>query len=310
MIVLSASELGKSYGTEVILEGVSFHINAGDRVGIVGRNGAGKTTLLNMLTGELAFDDGNFFISKDLSVGYLKQRDVFDSERTVIEEVGDIFSGLDEMEKEIERLSQEIAEAAEGSVSGDADDMSSAKWARLHALQHEFERKGGYTYKSEINGVLSSMAFGEEYYDQKTNSLSGGERTRLSLACLLLKKPDILLLDEPTNHLDIGTLKWLEQYLKSYSGTIVLISHDRYFLDQTVTRIFEVEDKHLTVYEGNYTEFLEKKKQAKDIALKAYSKQQDEIKKQEALIRSYKERGTEKLAKRAASREKRLAHLP
>lgn len=309
MIVLSASELGKSYGTEVILEGVSFHINAGDRVGIVGRNGAGKTTLLNMLTGELAFDDGNFFISKDLSVGYLKQRDVFDSERTVIEEVGDIFSGLDEMEKEIERLSQEIAEAAEGSVSGDADDMSSAKWARLHALQHEFERKGGYTYKSEINGVLSSMAFGEEYYDQKTNSLSGGERTRLSLACLLLKKPDILLLDEPTNHLDIGTLKWLEQYLKSYSGTIVLISHDRYFLDQTVTRIFEVEDKHLTVYEGNYTEFLEKKKQAKDIALKAYSKQQDEIKKQEALIRSYKERGTEKLAKRAASREKRLAHI-
>ena len=298
MIVLSASELGKSYGTEVILEGVSFHINAGDRVGIVGRNGAGKTTLLNMLTGELAFDDGNFFISKDLSVGYLKQRDVFDSERTVIEEVGDIFSGLDEMEKEIERLSQEIAEAAEGSVSGDADDMSSAKWARLHALQHEFERKGGYTYKSEINGVLSSMAFGEEYYDQKTNSLSGGERTRLSLACLLLKKPDILLLDEP-----------LEQYLKSYSGTIVLISHDRYFLDQTVTRIFEVEDKHLTVYEGNYTEFLEKKKQAKDIALKAYSKQQDEIKKQEALIRSYKERGTEKLAKRAASREKRLAHI-
>ena len=301
MIVLSASDLGKSYGTEVILEGVSFHINAGDRVGIVGRNGAGKTTLLNMLTGELYADEGSFFISKDISVGYLKQRDVFDSERTVIEEVSDIFSGLDEMEREIERLTEEIAKESE--------DGGKSKWARLNNLQHEFERKGGYTYKSEINGVLSSMAFGEEYYNQKTNSLSGGERTRLSLACLLLKKPDILFLDEPTNHLDIGTLKWLEQYLKSYGGTIVLISHDRYFLDQTVTRIFEVEDKHLTVYEGNYTEYVEKKRSAKEIALKAYNKQQDEIKRQEALIRSYKERGTEKLAKRAASREKRLAHV-
>ena len=315
MIVLSASDLGKSYGTEIILEGVSFHINSGDRVGIVGRNGAGKTTLLNMLTGELSNDDGNFFISKDISIGYLKQRDVFDSERTVIEEVSDIFSGLDEMEREIERLTEEIAaESASGAsadgVAADGAELgSSAKWERLHALQHEFERKGGYTYKSEINGVLSSMAFGEEYYNQKTNSLSGGERTRLSLACLLLKKPDILFLDEPTNHLDIGTLKWLEQYLKSYSGTIVLISHDRYFLDQTVTRIFEVEDKHLTVYEGNYTEYLEKKRNAKEIALKAYNKQQNEIKRQEALIRSYKERGTEKLAKRAASREKRLAHV-
>ena len=312
MIVLSASDLGKSYGTEVILEGVSFHINAGDRVGIVGRNGAGKTTLLNMLTGELSSDDGSYFISKDISVGYLKQRDVFDSERTVMEEVSDIFSGLDEMEREIERLTHEIAKDAEAhgtDYSDEADGASKTKWSRLQALQHEFERKGGYTYKSEINGVLTSMAFGEEYYDQKTNSLSGGERTRLSLACLLLKKPDILFLDEPTNHLDIGTLKWLEQYLKSYSGTIVLISHDRYFLDQTVTRIFEVEDKHLTTYEGNYTEYLEKKSAAKQIALKAYTKQQEEIKRQEALIRSYKERGTEKLAKRAASREKRLSHV-
>jgi len=312
MIVLSASDLGKSYGTEVILEGVSFHINAGDRVGIVGRNGAGKTTLLNMLTGELSSDDGSYFISKDISVGYLKQRDVFDSERTVMEEVSDIFSGLDEMEREIERLTHEIAKDAEAhgtDYSDESDGACKTKWTRLQALQHEFERNGGYTYKSEINGVLTSMAFGEEYYDQKTNSLSGGERTRLSLACLLLKKPDILFLDEPTNHLDIGTLKWLEQYLKSYSGTIVLISHDRYFLDQTVTRIFEVEDKHLTTYEGNYTEYLEKKSAAKQIALKAYTKQKEEIKRQEALIRSYKERGTEKLAKRAASREKRLSHV-
>lgn len=300
MIVVSASDLGKSYGTEIILEGVSFHINEGDRVGIVGRNGAGKTTLVNILTGELPLDEGNFFISKDLSVGYLKQRDALDSEKTVIEEVSDIFKGLDEMEQEIERLTLELAED---------NNIDNPKWNRLNELQHEFERKGGYTYKSEINGVLSSMAFGEDYYNQKTNSLSGGERTRLALACLLLKKPDILILDEPTNHLDIGTLKWLEQYLKAYTGTILLISHDRYFLDQTVTRIFEVEDKHLKTYEGNYTEFKEKKAKNKEVALKAYNKQQDEIKKQEALIRSYKERGTEKLAKRALSREKRLAHV-
>ena len=310
MIVLSASDLGKSYGLDVILEGVSFHINKGDRVGIVGHNGAGKTTLVNILTGELPCDEGNFFISKDLSVGYLKQRDVLDSERTVIEEVSDIFSGLDEMEREIERLTEEIAKRSESlGDSEESQEKLKPDWDRLHHLQHEFERRGGYTYKSEINGVLSSMAFGEEYYNQKTNSLSGGERTRLALACLLLKKPDILFLDEPTNHLDIGTLKWLEQYLKSYQGTIVLISHDRYFLDQTVTKIFDIENKHLTVYDGNYSEFLDKKRKSKEVALKAYNKQQEEIKRQEALIRSYKERGTEKLAKRAASREKRLAHV-
>lgn len=301
MIVLSASGLGKSYGTDVILEDISFHINQGDRVGIVGYNGAGKTTLLNMLSGELKPDSGSFFISKDITLGYLKQRDVLDSDRTVIEEVNDIFSEIHELEIKIDELTEEIANTPEQENNG--------KWERLNELQNSFERKGGYTYKSEISGILTSMAFTEDYYNQKTRSLSGGERTRLALACLLLKKPDILFLDEPTNHLDIGTLKWLEQYLKSYKGTIVLISHDRYFLDQTVNRIFEIEDGHLTSYEGNYTEFAIKKKALRSAELKAYNKQQTEIKKQEDLIRSYKERGTEKLAKRALSREKRLVHV-
>ncbi len=301
MIILSASEIGKSYGTDVILENISFHINEGDKVGIIGVNGAGKSTLLNILTGELSQDTGSFFIAKDTTVGYLRQRDSFDDDKTVIEEVDDIFFGLASMEKEINELSELIARSDESEHD--------ALWKKLNALQHEFESRGGYTYKSEINGVLSSMAFGEEYYDRPTGSLSGGERTRLALACLLLKKPDLLFLDEPTNHLDIGTLKWLEQYLKSYKGTLVLVSHDRYFLDQVVNNIFELSNHKMACYRGNYSEYAEKRRALREAAFKAYDKQQAEIKRQEDLIRRYKERGTEKLAKRAASREKRLSHI-
>ncbi len=305
MIVLSASNLGKSYGTDVILENISFHINAGDKVGIVGVNGAGKTTLMNMLTGEMEPSTGSFFVSQDISVGYLKQRDHFDPNKTVIEEVSGIFSGLDEMEIEIANLNKRIAEIAEEQNPAEEQRL----WNRLNSLQLEFERKGGYTYKSEITGVMTSMGFGEASHSMKTGSLSGGERTRLALACLLLRKPDILMLDEPTNHLDIGTLKWLEQYLKNYRGTIILISHDRYFLDSIATHIFDVENHGLTIYAGNYTEYVEKKRALREAAMRAYNKQQIEIRRQEDLIRGYKERGTEKLAKRAASREKRLAHV-
>lgn len=302
MIILSASGLGKSYGTDIILENISFHINAGDKVGIVGANGAGKTTLLNMLTGELSRDSGDFFVAKDKTVGYLKQRDYFDSEKTVIEEAGGIFADLEAMEKEINELNHAIANTA--------DEREQKKlWDRLNQVQNTFERKGGFTFRSELTGILTSMGFGEDAYHLKTGSLSGGEKTRLALACLLMQKPDILMLDEPTNHLDINTLKWLEQYLKNYSGTVVLISHDRYFLDSIVDHIFDVEDHGLKVYAGNYTEYVEKKRAAREAEERAYSKQQTEIRRQEDLIRSYKERGTEKLAKRAKSREKRLAHV-
>lgn len=302
MIILSASDICKSYGTEVILENISFRINEGDRVGIVGTNGAGKSTLLNIISGQLNADSGNCFVGKDVSIGYLRQRDNFDDDLTVIEEVNNIFKDMTAMENEILELSEKISKTA---------DMEEAKplWARLNALQHEFEIKGGYTYKSEISGVLTSMAFGEEYYSQKTGSLSGGERTRLALACLLLRKPDILFLDEPTNHLDIGTLKWLEQYLKAYKGTIVLISHDRYFLDQIVNHIFEIHNHHIDCYNGNYSDYVVKKHAAREAKLKAFENQQAQIKREEEMIRRFKERGTEKLAKRAASREKRLSHI-
>ncbi len=300
MIILSAKDITKNYGVDVILDKVSFHINEGDRIGIVGANGAGKTTLLNILAGELPADGGDYFLSQDKTIGYLKQKNNFETENTVIEEVHKIFRRLADMEQELLDLSSQIAE--KGAEAG-------CLMNRYASLQDTFKSEGGYSYKSEITGILNSMAFGEEFYDKKISTLSGGERTRLALACLLLEKPDMLFLDEPTNHLDIGTLKWLEQYLRGYKGTIVMVSHDRYFLDQMATRIFEMEHHHLKAYEGNYSAYAEKKRALREAELRAYNKQQTEIRRQEDMIRRFKERGTEKLAKRAASREKRLSHL-
>lgn len=299
MIVLSANNLTKTYGTDVIIDKASFHLNAGDKVGIIGRNGAGKTTLLNMLTGELPCDEGEFFVSQNMRIGYLKQRDNFSSEGTVLEEIEGIFSGLRELENEIAELSDKVAE----------NPHDTGLINRLDELQHRFDREGGYTYKSEMIGILNSMAFDGSFYNKKISSLSGGERTRLALAALLLEKPDILLLDEPTNHLDIGTLKWLEQYLEAYRGTIMIVSHDRYFLDRTVNRIFEVENHKVYSYQGKYSDYAAQKKLRRETELRAYNNQQREIARQEEMIRRMKQRGTEHLAKRAASREKRLDML-
>jgi ATP-binding cassette subfamily F protein 3 len=237
MIILSAKDLTKTYGVDVILQDVSFHINEGDRIGIIGANGAGKTTLLKMLSGELPCDGGDYFLSTDTTIGYLKQSDNFNSENTVIEEVEAIFTGIAKMEQDMLELSAEISRRADKGESGPEVERM---LHRYDQMQEEYRDRGGYSYKSEINGILSSMAFGEEFFHKKISTLSGGERTRLALACLLLKKPDLLFLDEPTNHLDIGTLKWLEQYLKAYKGTILLVSHDRYFLNKIPTRIFEL----------------------------------------------------------------------
>ncbi|QIB70403.1 ABC-F family ATP-binding cassette domain-containing protein [Aminipila butyrica] len=303
MIILSATNIAKSYGVDIILKDVSFHVNQGDRIGIVGNNGAGKTTLLNILCGEMPYDSGNIFISANTTVGYLKQSANFNTDNTLMEEVTAIFSHVADMEAEMAALSHEISE-------------KSSKGENVEKLLHRYDelmeaynRSNGYSYKSEITGILNSMAFTENFYDKKISMLSGGEKTRLALACLLLKKPDLLFLDEPTNHLDIGTLKWLEQYLKSYSGTIVLISHDRYFLDQTVNRIFEVENHKLYTYQGGYSTYAEKKRQRREEELRKYDGQQKEIARQEEIIRRFKQHGTEKLAKRAQSREKRLERL-
>ena len=292
MIVISANNLTKEYdGTNLVLDKVSFAVNKGERIGIIGINGAGKTTLLRMLAGQLPQEGGDFFVSSDLRIGYLEQDGGFDSERTVIEEAGKVFEHFPEMEQEMERL---LASAAQQDL------------ARYEQIRGRYERMGGYMYESEIKGILTSMAFDESTYNKKISTLSGGEKTRLALAILLLEKPDILLLDEPTNHLDIGTLKWLEQYLKGYKGTMIIVSHDRYFLNETVNRIFEIENARLSIYEGNYDFYAAERRVRREAELRKFEKQQKEVARQEEMIRRFKQRGTEKLAKRAASREKRL----
>ncbi len=262
MSLITVSKLDKYYGITPILTGVSFHINKGDRIGIVGANGAGKSTLIKILAKELNYDEGEIFVDKQASIGYLKQMEQFSGEGKVLEEV---------------LKNKDKFKLPDGAIP--------EKWAR---------------------GILNSLSFGDDYLRKTVNVLSGGERTRLALATLLLENPDMLMLDEPTNHLDIGSLKWLEQYLKSYKGTLIVISHDRYFLDKIASRIFEIENHKLTVYEGNYTTYLEKKRVNYEIALKHYEKQQEEIKRQEDMIRTMKAHNTEHLVKRAQSREKRL----
>ena len=304
MIILSANKLTKAFGTDVVLEDASFAVNAGEKIGIIGRNGAGKTTLLNLLSGESEPTSGEFFVSQDARIGYLKQRDNFFRSDTVIKAIDAIYKDIHRVEKEIE----EVTAAIEGAVKrGEEPDQKLI--IRMDSLHNEYERIGGYTYKSEMTGVLTSMTFGPEEYDKKIEELSGGERTRLALAALLLEKPDILLLDEPTNHLDIETLRWLEQYLAAYKGTVLIVSHDRYFLDKVVGRIFEVEHLHLYSYKGSYSAYAEQKRIRRESELRAYNNQQREIRRQEDMIRIMKEHNTEHLVKRAQSREKRLAML-
>ena len=302
MIALSATNLTKVYGgVNEVFSNVSFSINKGDKVGIVGPNGAGKSTLLNILSGEDRGESGEVFVAKDMNIGYFHQNDLFSSDGTVYEEMLSVFSDVFAIRDRLAELADKITELAE--KGGEELDKALAEYDRL---QTEYERRNGYSAKSEIDGVLTSMNFPESVREKKTAELSGGERTRLALAMLLLKKPDILFLDEPTNHLDIDTLGWLEQYVRNYQGTVMVISHDRYFLDHTVNRIFELDHHKLSIYEGNYTFYARERKVRYESELKAYENQQAEIKRQEELISRYKQRGTEKLAKRAKSREKML----
>lgn len=301
MITLSATEITKSYGVDTVLDRVSFHVEKGDRIGVIGTNGAGKTTLLKILAGETDPDSGSFFVSEGTDIGYLKQADTFFSERTVVREAEMAFEGLRKLEREIEDIAEEIEKAA-------PDDRRSLV-EKQAALEERYGKEGGYEYKSRLRGILKSMALGEEFFDKKVNTLSGGERTRLALSILLLKDPTVLLLDEPTNHLDIGTLNWLEQYLKGYGGTLIVVSHDRYFLNKVTNKIFEIENHRLSIYEGSYSYYAEEKKRRREEALRKYNAKQAEIKKQEEIIRRFKGHGTEKLAKRAASRERMLEHM-
>ena len=281
MSIISVNELNKTFGIEPVLQDVSFTVNKGDRIGVVGPNGAGKSTLFKIIVGELAADSGEIATARDLTVGYLKQREHFAEGNTVL--------------NTLLALGDEPA-AKRGSLAGST-------------LAERFEELHGYTFERAARGILISLGFSESMFGQQVEALSGGEKTRLALGAMLLREPDLMLLDEPTNHLDIPTLKWLEGYLKSYRGTLMIISHDRYFLDKCVGRIFEIEGCRLKCYEGNYTRYKELKELQYEIDLKHYEQQMEEIKRQETLIARYKGRGTEKLAKRAHSREMRLSHM-
>ncbi|MBR0400036.1 MAG: ABC-F family ATP-binding cassette domain-containing protein [Mogibacterium sp.] len=301
MLVLSGKDISKSYGTDIITEDVSFGVNKGDRIGIVGANGTGKTTLLGIIAGETEASSGSIFIRNDCTLGYLRQKNIFFAGGTVKSEAEKTFEHLFSMEKEIERLQLSLADHENPDFNRDL--------ARYTALMEEYEKQGGYTYKSELSAVLRHMGFSETDQNKQISMLSGGERTRLALACMLLRRPDILMLDEPTNHLDLRMLSWLESFLRSYQGTLLVVSHDRFFLDRIATRIFDMSGGTLTAYEGNYSEFLVKKEQRLEIMQREYEKQQAEIARQQEMITRFKQHGTEHLAKRARSREKRLSHI-
>lgn len=301
MVVLSADTIGKSYGTDIILEDVSFSVDKGDRIGIVGPNGAGKTTLMSIIAGELEASSGNVYTRSECTTGYLKQKNHFFAEGTVIEEAQKMFEHFYKTENEMERLQEKMVDHNSPSFDRDLE--------RYTFLMDEYEKKGGFTYRSELAAVLRHMGFSETDQQKRIATLSGGERTRLALACMLLKKPDILMLDEPTNHLDLKMLAWLETYLKNYQGTILVVSHDRYFLDRIVNRIFDIQDGNLYDYRGNYSQFLVKREERLEAMRREYDKQQKEIARQEEIIRRFKQHGTEHLAKRAQSREKRLAQM-
>ena len=304
MIMLSCNNVSKSFGVETILEDISFSVNEGDKIGIVGVNGTGKTTLFKVITGIFPHDKGDIFTSKNCRLGYLEQNTNFYSEKTIYDEVVSVFSDLIEAEEELRSLEHQIASlSAKESSSGDQLKKAMDTYGKKY---EEFEKKNGYAYKSEVRGTLKGLGFSDEEMNKPVNVLSGGEKTRVLLAKLLLSKPSLLLLDEPTNHLDADAIEWLEAFLRSYEETIMIISHDRYFLDQSVNRIFEMENKRLTSYNGNYTEYQKQAKINREIRLRQYENQQRDIKKQEESIEKLKAYGREKHLKRARSKEKML----
>ncbi|SNS84421.1 ATP-binding cassette, subfamily F, member 3 [Anaerovirgula multivorans] len=306
MIILSCNNVTKSFGVDLIIKNISFSINKGEKVGLVGVNGAGKSTLFKILCQQLSYDEGELYIAKSTKVGYLEQNNLLDPSNTVYDEVVWVFSDLIEMEEQLRKLELEIADL--GKTLNESSLLASSM-EEYSLMLESFNEKNGYGFRSAVRGVLRGLGFSEEEFNQPIPQLSGGQKTRISLAKLLLSKPDILMLDEPTNHLDIEAVEWLEGFLKDYDGTILMISHDRYFLDQLVNRVMEIENHQLESYNGNYTDFMKKKQIIRDHQLKEYIEQQKEINRQKDMIRRLRQHGTEKLMNRAKSKEKQFAKL-
>ena len=297
-MILSCNNISKSFGTDVIIKSCSFNIEDHEKAAIVGINGAGKSTLLKIITGIEPADTGLVTLAKDKTLGYLSQQQNLNSDNTIYDELLSVKQYILDMEAQLRSIENQMKSA---------DDTALETLMKKYSdLNHEFELNNGYAYKSEITGVLKGLGFAEEDFTLNVNTLSGGQKTRVALGRLLLSKPDIILLDEPTNHLDMESISWLENYLLNYSGAVLIVAHDRYFLDKIVSKIIELDNGNATVFSGNYTDYASKKAILRNMQLKEYLNQQREIKHQEEVITKLKQFNREKSIKRAESREKML----
>lgn len=300
-MILSCNNITKTFGTDTILSDCSFHIEEREKAAIVGPNGAGKSTLLKIIMGRLPADDGTVTISKDKTLGYLAQHQNLSSDGTIYDELLSVKKDIIALEEKIRETEQQMKNA-----TGEQLDTLLDLYTKMN---HQFELENGYAYQSEIVGVLKGLGFTEDDFSLPVSTLSGGQKTRVALGKLLLSRPDIILLDEPTNHLDMESIRWLENYLLGYNGSVIIVAHDRYFLDRIVTKIIEIENTHVTVFSGNYTAYADKKKILRNMQLKEYLNQQREIKHQQEVITKLKQFNREKSIKRAESREKMLDKL-
>ena len=300
-MILNATNISKSFGSNEIIKDATFLVNEHEKVAIVGVNGAGKTTLLKILTGEESADSGSITLAKDAKLGYLRQINNVDSALSIIDELYTVIEPILNMEKRMSQMQEDMKHL----TGSELEELYSS----YTVLTHSYELMDGYAAKSRVVGILKGLGFEEADFDRKINTLSGGQKTRVFLAKLLLEEPDIILLDEPTNHLDLRSIEWLESYLLNYKGAVIIVSHDRYFLDKIVSKVIDIENGNVQMYLGNYTDFSNKKQMLLDAKMKEYLNQQQEIKHQEAVITKLKQFNREKSIKRAESRQKQLEKI-
>ncbi|EFV74410.1 ABC transporter ATP-binding protein uup [Bacillus sp. 2_A_57_CT2] len=303
MILLQVNQLAKNFGADPILTNIKLEVQTRDRIALVGRNGAGKSTLLKIIAGQMTYDSGEIIKPKEVTIGYLAQNTGLESELSIWDEMLTVFSHLQKQEKQLRSLEEQMADP-DILNNSDAYERILKEYDKL---QVDFKENGGYQYEADIRSILHGLNFSSMGYDTKISSLSGGQRTRLALGKLLLTKPDILILDEPTNHLDIETLSWLEQYLQGYNGAILIVSHDRYFLDKVVSQVYEISRRQIRKYPGNYSSYLDQKAANFEREMKQFEKQQEEIAKLQDFIQRNLARAS--TTKRAQSRRKQLARM-
>lgn len=300
-MILQCSHINKAFITDVVLSDISFHINEQEKAAIVGINGSGKSTLIKIIMKQLSADSGEVIIAKGTTIGYLAQNQEFESGRTILEEMQNAKPEILQLEKQLADLSAKMNEAEGRELENYIK--------QFDAAQHRFDQLNGYAYQSELTGVLKGLGFETEDFGKPVASLSGGEKTRAALAKMLLTAPDLIILDEPTNHLDLNAIRWLEGYLSQYNGSVLIVAHDRYFLDKIVTKVIELRQTKAMVYMGNYTEYSKKRQAMLDTMMKQYENQQAEIKHQEEVITKLRQFNREKSIKRAESREKMLEKI-